>query len=211
LNGFGVDEKGEPWQQIVWYDSGVGTTSLALGKAIEGAVGQGLEGNVIEAYNFCVMNYTPDDQIMCFGFSRGAYTARTIAGLISDIGICEKKDLNRFPDLWEMYKTRPNKNEPFYGSDSWFEWIEGKADEHQGAKGTDFFFAKRGSGDWAQPGSRDVEVVGVYDTVGAIGIPAVLGVKIPPGWLPGANEAGWQNVTLSASKNPLRGHQFLRY
>ncbi|KAJ5316622.1 hypothetical protein PENANT_c019G02855 [Penicillium antarcticum] len=199
LNGFGQDENGKAWQQIVWYDSGIGTTSLAVGQKIEGAIGQGLEGNVIEAYNFCVMNYHPDDQIMCFGFSRGAYTARTIAGLISDVGICSKKDLNRFPDLWEAYKGRPLKNEPFFASDAWFEWIEGKADEHQGATGKEFIFAERPNRDWAQKGSRIVEVVGVYDTVGAIGMPAVLGLKLPSNWLPGGDNAGWQNVTLSTN------------
>ncbi|KAJ5776624.1 uncharacterized protein N7511_001635 [Penicillium nucicola] len=199
LNGFGQDATGEAWQQIVWYDSGVGTTSLAIGKKIEGAIGQGLEGNVIEAYNFCVMNYHPGDQIMCFGFSRGAFTARTIAGLISDVGICDKKDLNRFPDLWDAYKGRPLKKEPFYGSDAWFEWIEGKADEKQGANGKKFKWVERSNSDWAQDGSRIVEVVGVYDTVGAIGMPAVLGMKFPTGFLSGGDDSGWQNVTLSAN------------
>ncbi|KAJ5773905.1 hypothetical protein N7457_008801 [Penicillium paradoxum] len=177
LNGVGTDDEGNQWQQIVWYDSGIGTTSGALGKQIEGAIGQGLEGNVIEAYNFCVLNYNPGDQIMCFGFSRGAFTARAIAGLISDIGICRKQDLNQFPNLWKMYK----KNKPgerFYCSDIWFEWMNGKADENQGAGGDCFVFEKRPSGDWAQEGSRNVEVVGVFDTVGAIGMPEVLGVKL---------------------------------
>jgi hypothetical protein len=200
LNSIGTDEKGKQWQQVVWYDSGIGTTSGALGQKIEGAIGQGLEGNVVEAYNFCVLNYNPGDQIMCFGFSRGAFTARAIAGLISDIGICRKQDLNRFPDLWEVYK----KNQPgerFYCSDLWFEWMDGKADEHQGAGGEGFVFEKRAQGDWAQEGSRDVEVVGVYDTVGAIGMPEVLGVKLPSWVLWWSDKAGWENVGLSPSKS----------
>jgi len=199
VNSVGTDEDGNQWQQIVWYDSGIGTTSLALGKTIEGAIGQGLEGNVVEAYNFCVMNYNPGDQIMCFGFSRGAFTARAIAGLISDIGICRKHDLNRFADLWEVYK----KNKPgerFYCSDLWFEWMVGKADENQGAKGDQFIFEKRAQGDWAQEGSRDVEVVGVYDTVGSIGMPEVLGVKLPSWFLWWSDRSGWENVDLSASE-----------
>ncbi|KAJ5164082.1 uncharacterized protein N7500_005912 [Penicillium coprophilum] len=197
LNSVGTDEQGNQWQQIVWYDSGIGTTSGPFGKAIEGAVGLGLEGNVVEAYNFCVLNYRPGDQIMCFGFSRGAFTARAIAGLISDIGICNKQDLNRFPDLWKVYK----KNKPgerFYCSDLWFEWMDGKADENQGARGETFVFEKRPEGDWAQEGSRDVEVVGVFDTVGAIGMPEVLGVKLPSWllwWSP--HKGGWENVGLS--------------
>ncbi|KAJ5189162.1 hypothetical protein N7491_005486 [Penicillium cf. griseofulvum] len=197
LNSVGTDDEGEKWQQIVWYDSGIGTTSGPLGKNIEGATGLGLEGNVVEAYNFCVLNYRAGDQIMCFGFSRGAYTARAIAGLISDIGICRKQDLNRFPDLWKFYK----KNKPgerFYCSDLWFEWMNGKADEKQGARGETFVFEKRPQGDWAQEGSRDVEVVGVFDTVGAIGMPEVLGVKLPSWllwWSPHRDEV--ENIGLS--------------
>lgn len=190
LNSVGTDENGDEWQQVVWYDSGVGTTSLILGDAIEGAIGKGLEGNVIEAYNFCVLNYNPGDKIMCFGFSRGAYTARTIAGLISDIGICHKRDLNKFPDLWAVYKhIEPGKR--FHRSDEWFDWMWGKADEHQGAKG-EFVYAKPPQGDWAQEGSREVEVIGVYDTVGSLGIPEVMGIKLP-------SSDGWHNVGLSPS------------
>jgi uncharacterized protein (DUF2235 family) len=203
VNSVGTDEKGNQWQQIVWYDSGIGTTSLALGKKIEGAIGEGVEGNIVEAYNFCVLNYSPGDQIMCFGFSRGAFTARAIAGLISDIGICGKHDLNKFPDLWEVYK----KNEPgkrFYCSDLWFEWMEGKADENQGAKGDEFIFEKRAQGDWAQEGSRNIEVVGVYDTVGSIGIPEVLGVKLPSWLLWWSDKGSWENVDLSASEYRAR-------
>ncbi|KGO42875.1 protein of unknown function DUF2235 [Penicillium expansum] len=196
LNNVGTDEHGNQWQQIVWYDSGIGTTSSPLGQKIEGAIGLGLEGNVIEAYNFCVLNYKPGDQIMCFGFSRGAFTARAIAGLISDIGICRKQDLNRFPDLWEVYKEKKH-GERFYCSDLWFEWMDGKADENQGAQGDTFLFEKRGKGDWAQEGSRDVEVVGVYDTVGAIGMPKVLGMKLPSWLLWWAGKDGWENVGLS--------------
>ncbi|KAI2686209.1 hypothetical protein CBS147317_2348 [Penicillium roqueforti] len=196
LNSVGTDEHGNQWQQIVWYDSGIGTTSGPLGQRIEGAIGQGLEGNVVEAYNFCVLNYRPGDQIMCFGFSRGAFTARAIAGLISDIGICCKRDLNRFPDLWEVYKKN-TPGERFYCSDLWFEWIDGKADENQGARGETFVFEKRPEGDWAQEGSRDVEVVGVYDTVGAIGIPEVLGMTLPSWLLWWSDKNGWENVGLS--------------
>lgn len=200
VNSVGTDDEGSQWQQIVWYDSGIGTTSGTLGKQIEGAIGQGMEGNVIEAYNFCVLNYNPGDQIMCFGFSRGAFTARAIAGLISDIGICRKQDLNQFPNLWRVYKkTKPGQR--FYCSDVWFEWMNGKADENQGAKGDYFVFEKRPASDWAQEGSRNVEVVGVFDTVGAIGMPEVLGVKIPSChfW---SDRAERETVALSPSKEP---------
>ncbi|KAJ5273431.1 hypothetical protein N7478_008556 [Penicillium angulare] len=194
LNHIGTDEKGEQWQQIVFYDSGVGTNGSAVEDVVEGAFGQGVEQNVIEAYNFCVLNYRPGDKIMCFGFSRGAYTARTIAGLISDIGICQKWDLNQFPDLWAVYK-KVKHGKRFDRSDLWFDWMWGKADEHQGS-GTEndrtFRYTHAPEGDWAQEGSREVEVVGVFDTVGSIGMPEVLGFK-----LPSTGKDGWHNVGLS--------------
>ena len=55
--------------------------------------GSGFVGNVIEAYNFIVLNYNPGDQIFCFGFSRGAYTARAVAWLVTDIGIVKPRDM----------------------------------------------------------------------------------------------------------------------
>ncbi|KAF7719632.1 Uncharacterized protein PECH_004128 [Penicillium ucsense] len=192
LNPVGTDKDGKEWQQVVWYDSGIGTNSLALGDALEGLTGQGMETNVIEAYNFVVLNYNPGDKIMCFGFSRGAYTARTIAGLISDIGVCQQADLNRFPDLWAVYK-KVKHGKRFHRSDLWFDWMWGQADEHQGAGDADhrdFVYESVPQGDWAQEGSREVDVVGVFDTVGSLGMPEVFGIKFP-------NSEGWHNVGLS--------------
>ena len=197
LNHVGTDENGDQWQQIVWYDSGVGTSPGLLEDVVEGAFGEGVEQNVIEAYNFCVLNYHPGDEVMCFGFSRGAYTARSIAGLISDIGICRKSELNNFPDLWRQYK-KVGQGKRFDRSDVWFDWMFGKADEHQGAgKEGDrrFLYEHAPQGDWAQDGSREVKLVGVFDTVGAIGMPEVLGFK-----LPSTGKDGWHNVGLSPSK-----------
>ncbi|KAJ5915190.1 hypothetical protein N7454_011302 [Penicillium verhagenii] len=166
INPIGTDAEGNEFQQIVWYDSGIGSTSsLLLGTIHEGATGSGFEGNVIEAYNYCVLNWNPGDQIMVFGFSRGAFTARSIAGVITDIGICNKADLNKFPELWKVYKTFKT---------------------NRGNKGKRFFHSKN----W------EVEVVGVYDTVGAIGTPEVAGVKIPQ-WLSWKENPEWQSVGLS--------------
>lgn len=205
LNRVGTDEDGKVWQQVVWYDSGVGTTALALGDAVQGAFGEGVEGNVIEAYNFCVLNYNPGDKIMCFGFSRGAFTARTIAGLISDIGICDQGNLNKFPDLWKVYKQH-GKNHPgerFHRSDAWYEWIWGKLDENQGAGGpneTELRWTQEAQGPWSPDETKEVEVVGVYDTVASLGMPEVFGVKLPQKLLFWTGQAGWENTELSASK-----------
>ncbi|KAJ5125271.1 hypothetical protein N7526_007448 [Penicillium atrosanguineum] len=201
LNRVGTDEDGRVWQQVVWYDSGVGTTALALGDAVEGAFGKGLEGNVVEAYNFCVLNYNPGDKIMCFGFSRGAFTARTIAGLISDIGICDQSNLNKFPDLWKVYKQH-GKDHPgkrFHRSDAWYEWMWGKLDENQGAGGpneTELRWTQMAEGEWSPDETKEVEVVGVYDTVGALGMPEVFGFKFPQKFLFWKDQPYWQNTEL---------------
>ena len=89
----GKDAKGEQWQQLVYYDAGIGTGASSIEAAREGMTGSGFVGNVIEAYNFIVLNYNPGDQIFCFGFSRGAYTARAVAGLVTDIGIVKPRDM----------------------------------------------------------------------------------------------------------------------
>ncbi|KAK6337063.1 hypothetical protein TWF718_009849 [Orbilia javanica] len=185
------DEKdpSKTWVQLVWYDSGVGTTSSWVGKKIESTLGHGLEGNIIEAYNFVALNYNPGDQILCFGFSRGAYTARSIAGLISDIGICGVEYLHEFPELWDVYTDEEKRapGERFCGSQAYFDFIDGElADERLqpdiGSKeynGYNYFELnwKQKPHFWMEgpnrylAGSRKVDVVGVYDTVGGLGMP----------------------------------------
>jgi uncharacterized protein (DUF2235 family) len=87
LNKTGKDDQGREWQQVVYYDAGIGTGVSAIEAKRQGGTGAGFVGNVIEAYNFIVLNYNEGDKIYCFGFSRGAYTARAVAGLVTDIGI----------------------------------------------------------------------------------------------------------------------------
>lgn len=213
LERVGIDSEGKAWQQIVWYDSGVGTTSGVIGRMAEGAVGGGLEGNVIEAYNFVVLNYVPGDQIFCFGFSRGAYTARTIAGLISDIGVCSPREMNDFPDLWTAYKKMDGNR--FYGSDEYFEWCDGvpappeKQPADLGWKNQNFIWEKHPRGEWACTAeSREIEVVGIFDTVGAIGVPSVHGwePKLPHQilGLGSKPDPAFHNVRLNRSELRLR-------
>ncbi|KAH0359222.1 hypothetical protein KCU65_g10073, partial [Aureobasidium melanogenum] len=194
-----AEQDGKVWQQIVWYDSGIGTTSGWLGKKLEGAIGAGIEGNIIEAYNFVVLNWSPGDQVLCFGFSRGAYTARSIAGLISDIGICEPRQLQDFHEIWQAYKSNDQRHR-FQGSDVYYDYIDGilAADEDQpdepGYRNSGYKWKTRPRGDWAiSPESKDIEVVGVYDTVGALGFPEVLGYRMQ--W--GPDKHGYHNVKLN--------------
>lgn len=65
--------------QVVLYLRGVGTSGLQTEVLIEGAIGLGIDENIRSAYMFIAQNYLPGDEIFLFGFSRGAYTARSLA------------------------------------------------------------------------------------------------------------------------------------
>jgi uncharacterized protein (DUF2235 family) len=85
-----TDEK----QQVAYYDDGVGTSSFKWWAAFTGVFGIGLKRNVLDIYCFCCRNYKhkPDDdevgdRIFGFGFSRGSYTMRVVAGFIARIGL----------------------------------------------------------------------------------------------------------------------------
>ncbi|OCL02810.1 hypothetical protein AOQ84DRAFT_303965 [Glonium stellatum] len=176
----GKDESHKVWQQIVYYDSGVGTGSLRdVEKKRQGATGDGLSVNVIEAYNFIVMNYNPGDEIFCFGFSRGAYTARAVAGLVTDIGVLEPRQMQIFPDLYHLYKQNTDSDKLFTESQVWLNFVEGKLGDEERKNPIsgwrkeqleDFKKEWRLQADRREI-SRNVKVVGVWDTVGSLGIP----------------------------------------
>ena len=74
-------------KQVAYYDNGVGTSSFKLFAILGGVFGFGLMRNVIDIYSFCCRNYHPGDRIYGFGFSRGAFTIRVVAGLIARVGL----------------------------------------------------------------------------------------------------------------------------
>jgi uncharacterized protein (DUF2235 family) len=122
LRLFGVLDRTDT--QIVYYDPGVGTFgaanawSNAYRKTVEVwglATGWGLDQNVKEAYRFLVDNFDPgepgdardypdSDRIYIFGFSRGAYTARVLAGFIHSLGLIGKYHVNLIDYAYNTYK-----------------------------------------------------------------------------------------------------------
>lgn len=135
--------------QITFYDKGVGTGS-GLSKYVEGITGQGLTDNVIDGYRFLGNNYDPGDEIYIFGFSRGAYTARSLAGLVGLVGIIGPNDLGG--GLATALGIYRDKN----------------LDRAQKQQAVDDLGLER------QTHVR-VTCVGVWDTVGSLGIPGDLG------------------------------------
>jgi uncharacterized protein (DUF2235 family) len=131
--------------QIVYYHSGVGTSD-ALDRVAGGAVGLGLSRNVRDAYAFLAANYAEGDEIFLFGFSRGAYTARSVAGVIGWTGLIHKGDMDDFALLWEGYRLRSRSGQRDVRTD----------------------FPNRYA-------HVPIKCVGVWDTVGALGIPGHLG------------------------------------
>ena len=98
-------------QQIVYYGKGVATEGGMLDRVVMGAVGEGLNQNVREAYSFLSNNYAPGDEIYLVGFSRGAFTARTVAGLIGVVGLLTKRGTSYLP---EVFKDVLNRRDQYY-------------------------------------------------------------------------------------------------
>lgn len=122
-----VTESGERIPQVVYYQPGVGTGSLTyigkqrqgmsfsnlvferLGSCNTGAFGGSLAENVCEAYNFLATNWGLGDEICIFGFSRGAYTARSLAGFICNISLLKPLMMNHFFEIYDAWRNRGNK------------------------------------------------------------------------------------------------------
>ncbi len=131
-------------QQVVFYDWGVGTDRKKLSGGITGA---GIDKNIMDCYRFLVHNYDDDDQLFFFGFSRGAYTARSLAGFIRNCGILKREHANKIPDAFRLYRKRTRASRP------------------------DEAIPVRFRRDFAVANITPIEFVGAWDTVGALGIP----------------------------------------
>jgi uncharacterized protein (DUF2235 family) len=77
----------DPNEQVAFYDDGVGTSSFKWWAAFTGIFGIGLKRNILDIYCFCSRNYKPGDRIFGFGFSRGSFTIRVVAGFIATVGL----------------------------------------------------------------------------------------------------------------------------
>ncbi|KAF2859886.1 hypothetical protein K470DRAFT_218202 [Piedraia hortae CBS 480.64] len=149
--------------QITYYHFGVGSAGSLVDR-LRGATGSGIAEIVREGYAFLGTNYEEGDEIFIFGFSRGALTARAIAGLIGDVGLLTKKGL---PYLPEVFRDAQHQH-----------------DDRYRARYPDLPFPGKPS--VRDPGYRDelrrrgmtrlkvqIKVVGVFDTVGALGVPKI--------------------------------------
>ncbi|KAI0143573.1 hypothetical protein GGR57DRAFT_508048 [Xylariaceae sp. FL1272] len=101
--------------QIIYYQSGVGSRAGSLNRILGGAFGIGISENIREAYSFICANYLDGDEIVLLGFSRGAFTARSVGGMISDLGLLTREGMEYFyPVFKDMQNWRNSKyKDPF--------------------------------------------------------------------------------------------------
>ena len=161
-----ADVDGAGVVQKKYYHTGVGTEGGKLQKLIDGALGDGLEKNVQSAYKWLGDSYRPNDKIFIFGFSRGAYTARYLAGMITTVGLADFSD----PTLSE--KTKWQRVAAVLAE--YRKRASGSAEPTEAPTLPNFAFystTKR-----QECGATPIEFLGVWETVGALGIPSDLPV-----------------------------------
>jgi hypothetical protein len=153
-------------EYIVLYQRGVGTGAFdRLGGAL---FGSGLSDNVRRAYKFLSYFYRPGDSVFVFGFSRGAFTARSLIGYVGAAGLLTRENCTRELEhkAWQYYRTPPEDRLP--GA-----WVELQKSTHPIA-------------------TVRVACVGVFDTVGALGVPVGILNKL------NRDKYSFHNVELSS-------------
>jgi uncharacterized protein (DUF2235 family) len=134
-------------RQTLRYIEGIGTDPGDSDYAafLEGVVGIGIELRILEAYRFLADRYAPGDEIYIFGFSRGAFQARSLAGLIGLTGLSRPGDDSAADAVWEAYRRHRTSPDP-------------SALERVRASG---------------PSDVRIRCLGVWDTVGNLGVPVI--------------------------------------
>lgn len=107
-------KKNDPAKQVVYYQTGVGTyappgfmtnTGLSVAAKADEAMAWFLYQHVIDGYKYLMQTYQDGDQISIFGFSRGAYTARALAGMIHSVGLLPKHNIENAPFAYQVYEA----------------------------------------------------------------------------------------------------------
>ncbi|MFI5781493.1 DUF2235 domain-containing protein [Nocardia sp. NPDC051570] len=137
--------------QRVFYIDGPGSRGYLADKLLGGAFGLGLDANLSTMYWQLALNWEPGDEIYIFGFSRGAYTARSLAGMIHRLGLLTADAMidQKYPQALRIYRQRkhgPDDPDPQ-------EWVRFREENCH----------------YPVP----IKFIGVFDTVGAMGVPMV--------------------------------------
>lgn len=178
--------KGEP--QIVLYHAGVGSSGQLVDASVGGAFGMGLDQDIRDLYQFICINYHGGDRIVLVGFSRGAFTARSVADLVASVGLLTPAGLDRFYDIFEDYENMADETrdpakfvcpvgvlEKYAGQKgvAWIQWENRRKTQYRAwlkKEGYTVDTFKKGNGPETE---IRILAVAVWDTVGSLGIPAV--------------------------------------
>jgi len=169
------DQDGQGNTQQVIYSAGVGSGvgNNWLGKKMDrifgGALGWGLMDLIEAVYRDLVFAYQPGDEVYIFGFSRGGFAARSLAGLIRSCGIPPRRHVGRIPEAIARYVSRDKDTKP--DDPSSFAFREDFA-PYTATSDTEFQSRiKRGDSSVI---NLKLAYLGIWDTVAALGIPAFL-------------------------------------
>lgn len=133
--------------QLLYYDTGIGSEGKLSKRVFDGATGFGISGKILQAYRFIINNYERGDELFLFGFSRGAFTVRSLSGLIRNSGILKIEYLDLVDKAFSIYHSRKPAYQP--------REIEAT------------LFRKT----YAVEETTRIKFIGVWDTVGALGNP----------------------------------------
>jgi uncharacterized protein (DUF2235 family) len=168
LNGHRIDPHLDA--QLAFYDDGVGTEGNAVLRAFGGAAGIGLSRNVRQLYKELARVYDPGDRIYLFGFSRGAFTVRTLGGLIGTCGVlhAEHDDIRDAATLDAAIEHAYSAYRAKYSTV--LTRAVGRLRRSPNAQRAVEHFHES----WPVHRSVRVRFIGVWDTVDAVGMPFAL-------------------------------------
>ncbi len=158
--------------QILKYIPGVGTGFGKSGwrkkadRIIGGVFGVGVTANILAGYTFLIEQYEPGDEIFVFGFSRGAFTARSLVGLIRASGLPRHTEAWKAPQALKRYRSSDPSTKPSSEESHRFR-LGYSPDVVTSQKEADW---RRAQGHPVPP-LLSITYLGIWDTVGALGIP----------------------------------------
>jgi uncharacterized protein (DUF2235 family) len=156
--------------RLVFYSEGIGTGNW-LDRIAGGIFGWGIDKNIQDAYRFLCLNYAPGDRIFLFGFSRGAYTVRSLVGLIRSIGMLPRQGIRQIPRAYQIYQAAKG------------EYVDRDLATRETVKISEVDrvvkfrqeMSTRFGTDYQE--SVEIDLLSCWDTVGGLGIPKII-------WLP---------------------------
>ena len=159
--------------QVAKYIHGIGDSNNKLVHWLSGGTGAGLIARLVRGYTFISRNYEPGDDIFLIGFSRGAYTARALAGMIGQMGLLDASEMD-LTDKDAAYRA---------GSKVWYDYrkqaLSGARLAHLEEIALDLpHFVSFQPAPIPLIENVPIHTVAVWDTVGALGIPQVVGPAV---------------------------------